>query len=365
MRQQQLHQFLTGVTAGDAITGQAFIIRRWLHEMGLKSHIYAQYIHPSVEAEVRHLSTYRKDQKDNWAIYHHSIGSDMPDFLAKEQLRLMLIYHNVTPTEFFERSDPQRAELARLGLMQLQELRVHTGLALADSAFNMLDLKDAGFAETAVLPITLSPEQYDLPLNDTLANELRQRGPNLLFIGRLAPNKKQEDLVKLLYYCRRLDPHAHLYLVGDRWEIGYDNWVEKLATELKVAEALSLTGKVSQSDMVTYYRNSTLYISMSEHEGFGLPLIESMYLDLPVMAYGVSAVPDTLGDAGVLFYEKDFERLAELVHLLGNDDELRRRIITRQRKQLQKFLEPNVRQQFHQYLRQIGIQAVHAEAISV
>jgi len=204
-----------------------------------------------------------------------------------------------------------------------------------------------------------------LPLNDTLANELRQRGPNLLFIGRLAPNKKQEDLVKLLYYCRRLDPHAHLYLVGDRWEIGYDNWVEKLATELKVAEALSLTGKVSQSDMVTYYRNSTLYISMSEHEGFGLPLIESMYLDLPVMAYGVSAVPDTLGDAGVLFYEKDFERLAELVHLLGNDDELRRRIITRQRKQLQKFLEPNVRQQFHQYLRQIGIQAVHAEAISV
>ncbi len=363
MSEPGLHQFLTGATEGDAVTGQALIIRRWLRELGIRSNIYAQYIHSSVETEVQHLSTYRKQQKEDWAIYHHSIGSDMPDYLARQRLRLLLIYHNVTPTEFFERSDPQRAELARLGLEQLSQLKNQTGLALAVSAFNAQDLNDAGFVKTAVLPVTLSPEQYDISSNETLVNELKQTGPNLLFVGRLAPNKKQEDLVKLLYYCRRLDPGVHLYLIGDRWEIGYDNWVEKLAAELEVKEALSITGKVSQSDMVTYYRNATLYISMSEHEGFGLPLVESMYLDLPVLAYGVSGVPDTLGDAGILFYEKNFERLAELVHLLANDPQLRRRIVARQRQQMQQFLEPNVQQQFYHYLQQIGFRSMLVNGI--
>ena len=357
MKQQQLHQFLTGATDGDAITGQAFIIQSWLRELGLKSQIYAQYIHKSVETKVRHLSTYRKERGEEWAVYHHSIGSDMPNFLAGERLRLILIYHNVTPTEFFTRSDPQRAGLAQLGMQQLKELKEFTGLALADSAFNELDLKEAGFSETAVLPVTLSPDYYDLPSNDTLARQLRDGGSNLLFVGRLAPNKKQEDLVKLLTYCRRIEPDCRLFLVGDRWEIGYDEWVEKLASDLHVRDALIITGKVSQQDMITYYRNATIYVSMSEHEGFGLPLVESMYFDLPVMAYGVSAVPGTMGEAGILFYEKDFERLAELVQLVAGDQELRSRIITHQRRQLQKYLEPHVRAQFYETVQQAGILA--------
>jgi len=352
----ELHQFLTGATDGDAITGQALIIRRWLRDLGIKSNIYAQYIHASVASEVQPLSAYRKRHLGDKVVYHHSIGSDLPSFLAGEHLRLLLIYHNVTPSVYFERSDPQRAELARLGQQQLFEMKDRTSLALAVSAYNARDLKVAGFANTAVLPLILSPAKYDLPSNDALVDILKQTGPNLLFVGRLAPNKKQEDLLKLLYFCRRLDPHAHLFLIGDRWEIGYDCWVEDMASEWDLADALTLTGKVSQPDLVTYYRNSTLYVSMSEHEGVGLPFIESMYLDLPVMAYGDSGVPDTIGNSGILFYEKDYEGLAELVHLLANDQEIRQRIITRQKEQLQKFLEPKVRQQFYKYLQVAGIQ---------
>lgn len=363
MNRGSLHQFLTGATAGDAITGQALIIRRWLRELGFRSNIYAQYIHKSMEAEVIQLQLFRTEKKIDWAIYHHSIGSDLPAYLASAKLQILLIYHNVTPTEFFSRSDPQRAELARLGKQQLYELQPLTRLALADSTFNKLDLVKADFRKVGVLPITLRAEDYELPENNSIARDLRGQGPNLLFVGRLAPNKKQEDLVKLLYHCRRLDADTRLFLVGDRWEIGYDKWVERLAVEFDIQKGVILTGKISQQDMVSYYRNATLYVSMSEHEGFGLPLIESMYCGLPVMAYGVSAIPGTMGKAGILFFEKDYVRLAELVHLLAYDQNLRQRIISRQRQHMQKYLEPKVRQQLQGYLQDIGLLDPLAEEI--
>jgi len=355
MSQSSLHQFLTGADDGDAITGQALMIRNWLRQLGLQSHIYAQHIHPRVEKEVRHLSRYRQGQEKDWALYHHSIGSDVPDFLAKQSLQLMLVYHNITPTTFFERSDPMRMELSRLGLAQLLEMREQTGLAVADSAFNELDLLEAGYENTAVLPLALDKEQYDLPLNETLAAQLQNSGPRLLFVGRLAPNKKQEDLVKLLYYYRRLEPQAHLYLIGDRWQVGYDKWIESLAVDYKVSDGLTLTDKISQQDMVTYYKTSDLYVSMSEHEGFGVPLIESMYFSLPVLAFGTTAVPYTLGDAGLQFYRKDYERLAELIQILMQNQSLLRRIIARQKERVQRFLEPEVRAQFKRLLQKMDV----------
>jgi glycosyltransferase involved in cell wall biosynthesis len=355
MSQGNLNQFLTGAVEGDAITGQALIIQQWLREFGLQSQIYAQHIHPSVEKEVRHLSRYRRNKDEKWAIYHHSIGSNLPDYLAKRPLQLMLIYHNITPTTFFERSDPMRTEMAQRGRTQLLDLRDQTALAMADSAYNELDLLEVGYENTVVLPLALNTERYDLPLNEALAAQLQKSGPRMLFVGRLAPNKKQEDLVKLLYYYRRIEPRAHLYLVGDRWEVGYDKWIETLAADLKIDDGVTLTGKVSQQDMITYYKTSDLFVSMSEHEGFGLPLIESMYFSLPLMAYGTTAVPYTLGDAGVQFYRKDYEGLAELIQLLMKNQGLRQRLIAGQKERVQNFLEPAVCAQFERLLHQVGI----------
>ena len=198
-----------------------------------------------------------------------------------------------------------------------------------------------------MLPIVLDPDQYNLPDNPALVRRLQAHGgPILLFVGRLAPNKRQEDLLKLLYCYRRLRAGAHLLLVGDRWDMGYDGWVERLALDLQLDDAVTITGKVSQQDMVTCYRHADLYVSMSEHEGFGKPLVESMLLDLPVLAYAATSVPYTLGPAGVKFYEKDFERLAELVDILVDDHSLRERFIAAQRRHVQQFLEPHVRSLF-------------------
>ena len=355
MSQPALHQFLTGATEGDAITAQALVIQRWLNDLDYESRIYAQHIHTSLQDNVLPLASYKPHPAEKWAVYHHSIGSNVPDFLKREQLRLLLIYHNITPAHYFASSDLARTQLANLGRRQLLQLRDQTELALAVSAYNVRELEQIGYSKTAVLPNTLNGDRYDIPGNADLEARLQQTGPNLLFVGRLAPNKKQDDLLKLLHAYGRLQPDAHLYLVGDRWEIGYDKWIEDLAHYLGVAGNQTLSGKVSQQDLVTYYKGADFYVSMSEHEGFGVPLIESMYLGVLVLAYGVTGVPETMGDAGILFFKKEYEALADLLDMLLTERRLRGRILLRQKERAQDFLEPKVRSQFENQLRQLGM----------
>lgn len=246
--------------------------------------------------------------------------------------------------------------MAQLGERQLRQLKPHVELALAVSGFNDLELHHAGYDNTGVMPIALERKLYDIPSNKALAASMASEGPKLLFIGRLSPNKKQEDLVKLLYFYHRIEPDARLILVGDPWVVKYDQWVLNLAADLGLAGNVTLTGKVSQQDMVTYYRNADLFISMSEHEGFGKPFIESMYLELPILAFDSTAVPYTLGEAGVLFGRKNFDDLAELVDILISDHDLRQRIIAKQRQRARSFLAPQVKEQFLIFISQLKLQ---------
>jgi glycosyltransferase involved in cell wall biosynthesis len=350
-----LHQFIVGASPGDAITDQALLIRRWLREMGFVSDLYAYHIHEAMEGEVRPSANLRSGNEGNWVIAHHSIGSPAVDQLLARQFQTILIYHNITPPEFFALVDPAWANYMKLGHEQLRQFPPQTRLALADSPYNELDLQQLPFDPTGVLPITLDETLYQTPSNQKLVDELNGRGPLLLFVGRISPNKRQEDLIKLLYYYRRIEPEAQLILVGDRWQVGYDRWLEGMAHSLGLAGAVTLTGRVSQADMVTYYRTADLYVSMSEHEGFGKPLIESMYLGLPILAYCSTAVPYTLGDAGIMFNQKHHEGLAELVDLLIKDTNLKNRLIQKQRERVKQFLEPQVKQLLCSYLQQLDL----------
>ncbi len=357
MSRQVLHQFLTGATAGDAITGQAFLMRDWLHDLGFESKIFALHIHESVINEVKPLYSYRRAPAENWAIYHHSIGSAVPQFLSQQQLTLLLIYHNITPADYFARVDPHWAGMARQGLAQLHDLRSQTGLAVADSEYNALDLSAAGYQNTSILPIPFRQDYFKQPTNDITAARIRSAGPNLLFVGRFAPNKKQEDLVRLTAHVCRIHPDARLHLVGPRWEVGYDRHVEQTAVQLGLSGNVFLTGKVSHQDLLTYYRSTDIYISMSEHEGFGVPLVESMISGLPVLAYEAAAVPYTMGDAGVLFTEKRYPELAELVDIMLTDDALRQRLIARQSERVLAFSEARTRKTFEDVLSKNGASA--------
>lgn len=348
-----LHQFLTGAAAGDAITGQTLLMQKWLQELGFTSHIFAEFIDETMVEFVRPLASYRPSRQEKQVIYHHSLGSNVAPLLLQQKAALVLIYHNVTPPQFFARIDPAWAAMARLGQKQLQQICAKTTLALADSAYNAAEMVAAGYEKTAVLPITLDETRYQLPHNSQLAYHIHH--PSILFVGRIAPNKKQEDLLQLLYAYHRIQPNAHLYLVGSRWEVGYDKWLEQRAADMGLANHVTLTDKLSQQDMITYYAHADVYVSMSEHEGFGLPLLESMYFGLPVLAYSTTAVPDTMGQAGIRFHQKDFAQLAELIDYLMTNPPFRQRIIETQHRHVAQFLEPQVRQKFCSYLREAGI----------
>jgi L-malate glycosyltransferase len=349
-----LNQVTAGATLGDAITDEAFLLRRWLRWMGFDSQIYAAHIHPALEKEVRPASAYRPQPGEEWLVYHHSIGATVVDQLLASPLKLIMIYHNITPSEFFAKVDPALAQQMVLGRDQLAALPGRTPLALADSPFSVPDLEAAGYPRAGVLPITLDESLYKTPAKAGLPAQSDGAGP-LLFVGRVVPSKKQEDLLKLLYHYRRFCPGARLVLVGDPWVPAYARWLREFAIELNLQDAVTFAGHVSQADLVAHYATAGLYVSMSEHEGFGKPLIESMYLGLPILAYDATAVRYTLGGAGVLFRAKDYPALAELVDLLSRDGALRQRLIAGQKERVQAFLAPQVYRQWQGYLADLGL----------
>jgi glycosyltransferase involved in cell wall biosynthesis len=355
MSERVLHQFTEGAYVGDAVSDQAFLIQRWLRELGFESQLYAERIQSELAGRVLPAGEYRPRPAETCLIHHHAVGSIVAGRLMEIGLPQILIYHNITPPEFFEKTNPALADSLRRGRQQLAQMRPQTRLGLGASTYNESELISLGYASTGVLPIVLDEAGLSALSNEVPAAECAGGRPLLLFVGRFMPNKRQEDLIKLLYYLRRARPDARLVLVGNTGNQEYVDWQRALARDLGVDAAVCITGHVSREDMLTSYRTADLYVSMSEHEGFGKPLIESMYCGLPVLAYASSAVPDTLGGAGVLFHHKDYEALAELVVLLLEDDDLRRRVIERQFARVQTFLEPRVREQFVSYLRQLDL----------
>ena len=351
MVRRSLHQFVIGASPGDAITDHALLLRRWLREGGFHSEIFAEGIDPALADAAQPYLKYRPSHPRETVILHHSIGSAVVDYLLSLDVRILLIYHNVTPVEFLQSIDPVLALQLEKGRSQLVDLATKTVLGLGVSRYDELELQQAGFSPTGVLPIPLEESRYQTELNRELLQCYQGGGPNLLFVGRLVPNKRQEDLIKLLYYYRRIAPSARLLLVGSPWIPAYADWLHDLADELGLSEAVVFAGHVSQRDLVTYYRLADVYVSMSEHEGLGKPLIESMYFDVPVIAYAAAAVPETMEGSGILFHSKNYEALAEVVDMLTHDTDLRRRFITRQRERMQVFLAPQVQQVWEGLLR--------------
>jgi glycosyltransferase involved in cell wall biosynthesis len=346
-----LHQFTEAAAPGDAITDQALQLRQWLRQMGYTSDIYTIHLSEELNRQVKPLSAYRATPGEKYLIYHHGIGSEVVNHLLHLTPKIILIYHNVTPPEFFTSLDPALAHQLQWGREQLPLLVPRTHMALGVSAYNQAELQSVGFFQTGVLPIALNEQLYrTTPVNPQLVQQLQTQKPLLLFIGRLVPNKRQEDLIKLLYYVRRIEPQTRLALVGIPWSAPYSQWLHDLTSELNLTEAVIFTDHVSFADMVTYYQMADLYVSMSEHEGFGKPLIESMFFDLPILAYASSGIPGTLGDAGILFHNKNFEALAELVCMLLHDQSLRHKLLVRQRERGKFYQEAEVQTLWQQLI---------------
>lgn len=275
-------------------------------------------------------------------ILHHSIGSAATRAALQARAKRMLIYHNITPAGFFEAFDPHRAALLRQGHDGLRHLRGRFDLVMADSEYNAAELAELGYERVEVVPIRIRFDDLAEPADPQVLAALSGPERKITFVGRISPNKKQDDLVTAFAYYQRINPRSRLFLVGDFLPTErYYRAVQQRIRETGATGAV-LTGKVSQAQLNAYYQHADLFVSMSEHEGFGIPLVEAMQFGVPVLAYKAGAVPETMGESGILVTEKRYPEMAEMMDLLIEDQGLRERIIAAQRRRLRDFLPDQV-----------------------
>jgi glycosyltransferase involved in cell wall biosynthesis len=252
----------------------------------------------------------------------------------------VLLYHNVTPPEYFAGWDDDMARICRVGREELATLAGHCDLGLADSEWNRRELEALGVTRTGVLPICLDFARYREAPNPVLRRVLEDGRTNLLFVGRLVPNKKPEDLIRLASCWKRfVSPDVRLVLVGKPPRSrGYFDALQALAYEEGFTpEEVVFAGHVAHDELLACYAAARVFVSMSEHEGFGVPLVESMLTRVPVLAYAATAVPYTLGGAGVQFTEKRFAEVTETAHALATDEALRAQVLAGQDRRLAAF----------------------------
>jgi len=335
-----INQWVPAAHQGDAIGDSARVVREMLRRRGHQSDLFALTIDDALRDDVRPFAD-PGARRGDVTIFHFALPSPMTAAFATLSGARVLQYHNITPAAFFAPYDPQLFRLAALGRQELQTLAGRVELALGDSEFNRQELEALGFDPTGVLPIAVNTARItNAPRRPALETILADGLINILFVGRIVPNKRIEDHIRLAeLYKRNVDSYYRFIFVGRHDGIPrYYAQIRALIAEFQMLpDRFWFTGPVPDEDLGAFYRWADVYVSLSEHEGFCVPLVEAMAADVPVLAYEAGAVAETLGGAGVLFAPKDLELAAEMLGLLVYDRAIRERVLAGQRRRLQDF----------------------------
>lgn len=328
----KIHQMLPNYWYGDAIGNHATAIRDLLRRWGHESEIFADVIHEKLSA--RPYGEFLDEPDDAWVIYHYSTGSLVNNFALEKIKNLIIIYHNITPPRFFEPYDRDAAINCREGKELLKKFVATARLAIGVSEYNVDELKELGFKSTAVAPLILDFDK----INPGGKSPFSDDKTNILFVGRLSPNKRHEDLVKVFHFYRNyVDTNSRLVLVGWADENGlYYKSITRLIETMNLPDVV-ITGAVSDSELGDYFKSASIYLCLSQHEGFCVPLIEAMRFGAPVVALASSGVTDTMGYAGALVDKMEPNKIAELMGIIVEDGALRERIVKAQYARVEDF----------------------------
>lgn len=330
---RKIHQLVHTLSYGDAISGEVLALQRAFRAQNAESEIYAINIHPKycgLAHDYREFVSSNGADYNGEVILHYSLGSPLNELyrtLAKAYR--VIIHHNLTPAHWFSSINPRIVKDIEQGVRELPQLCAVSSKIVSDSEFNASEIRDLGF-QSDVLELPIDPQRWQMPANSGIASLLSgDPGIHILHVGRLAPNKCIEDLIRIFYFV-----HHHCNRKSTLWLPGididtelYSFGLKRLIYELNLGDAVRMIGCVDDSELKALYQNSSVYLCMSEHEGFCLPIVEAMYFNLPVIAYSSSAIPQTVKHGGVLVNEKRPAEIAELIVEICQNMDLRNKLI--------------------------------------
>ncbi len=345
-----IYQILPELRYGDAVGNDAMAICDVIAEMGYKTAIYANRVDSRLTSPMyKKISKLPKLADDDIIIFNHCSGSDLSYLLPTLGGRKMMIYHNITPPEFFAPYSKDSYNATLEGYKQTEAIKDCIEYVMAVSEYNASDLRRMGYTcPMTVRPILIPFSDYEKEPDKAVIEKYSNDGyTNILFVGRIAPNKKHEDVVAAFaYYKKHINPKSRLIFIGsDGGTENYSATVKKYISALDVDDII-FPGHIKFSEILAYYKTADVFLCMSEHEGFCVPLLESMFFDVPIIAYESSAIPDTLGGSGILLKEKDPVFTAMMMDRLVRDSELRTHVIEKQRSRLKDFSYKSIKEIF-------------------
>jgi len=352
----KIHQFHSGSAYGDSITNGMLFIQKMLIQMGCHSEIYVEHVAPELKEKLKHFSEYPSSE-DNILLLHHSMGHDQDEWIKNLKDKIVLVYHNITPESFFPKENPFHHYSIK-GRQQLDILKHKSIGGIGDSQLNVDELISRGFGlnQTKVIPMLFDIKEIKSHSWNHELFDKESRTFNLLFVGRVSENKCQHDIIEVFNKFHQMsDKKTKCFIVGGLSGDDYEYRLRNIIREYDLEESVILTGKVTDEDLYAYYRLADVFICLSEHEGFGIPLVESMVFDLPIIAIDNSNIKNTLNGGGILLEEKNIDDIANILIDLSNNRSYRREVLYGQRNALKNYQPQNIKKALVEFLNLLNI----------
>lgn len=335
----KIHQVMAGYATGDATSGEAALFREIFRGWGLVSEIYADSgsVSPDLRGDCVPLDALESAPED-LLIHHYGIDSPALDLFLAAPGRKVMVYHNITPASFFRGFDDAVADRLKRARRRIPEIGARSDAVWADSAFNARELAELGLRDARVLPLLFSGRALDIPPDPRITAKFSGGLTNILFVGRIAPNKRVENLIQAFaWYHKAINPFSRLILVGSlRSAPRYSLMLRMLAGDLDLPN-VCFEDFASPAGLPAYYKTAHAFVCASEHEGYCLPLLEAMHYGTPVIARAVGGMPEAMDGAGVLYEGASEIELAELIHRVCSDAALRSEILSGQRARIERL----------------------------
>lgn len=308
-----LFQVLAAAAPFDAVTGQAIALRCELDRVGIPSAIAAEHIDPSLRDDVVPLHHVEGGVP---VLLRYSIWSAAAETALAGPGRLGVVFHNITPAELLADVNPAIADLCELGRARLPAVVARADVLIADSGFNADELRGVGGSDVRVVPLLL-----DLAGGGHMP---ATGSDHVLYVGRLAPNKRVEDCIDAAVLLRRRRPDARLHIIGSGDAFpAYEKALRQHAWANGAAEYVEFHGRVDDVTRDQLYARAGAYLSLSEHEGFCVPVVEAMDRGIPVVARDAGAVRETAGGGALLVEGRNPALAAAALEVAISDSRIR------------------------------------------